>query len=113
MDKLKFEAENREKAEKLLKLVAENPELPVLPMVDYEVVGGDWGCWGGKWKDSYIGHYLIDREDIKFKEDEDPEEMVQRFTTDEEYYNMTAEQMKEFYNSLPWQKAIIVYISTP
>lgn len=113
MDKLKFEAENREKAEKLLKLVAENPELPVLPMVDYEVVGGDWGCWGGKWKDSYIGYYLIDREDIKFKEDEDPEEMVQRFTTDEEYYNMTAEQMKEFYNSLPWQKAIIVYISTP
>ena len=113
MDKLKFEAENREKAEKLLKLVAENPELPVLPMVDYEVVGGDWGNWGGKWKDSHIGHYLIDREDIKFKEDGDMEEMVQRFTEDEEYYSMTAEQMKEFYNSLPWQKAIIVYISTP
>lgn len=50
MDKLKFEAENREKAEKLLKLVAENPELPVLPMVDYEVVGDDWGCWAGNGK---------------------------------------------------------------
>lgn len=105
--------ENRKKAEKLLKLVAENPELPVLPLVDYEVVGGDWGRWGGKWKDSHIGHYLIDRADIKFKEDGNMEEMVQRFTEDEEYYSMTKEQMKEFYNSLPWQKAIIVCIGTP
>lgn len=78
-----------------------------------KLLGGDWGSWGGKWKDSNIGHYLIDREDIKIKEDGNMEEMVQRFTEDEEYYSMTEEQMKEFYNGLPWQKAIIVYIGTP
>ena len=37
------------KSEELLKLVAENPDLPVVPMVDSEVCGGDeYGYWLGE-----------------------------------------------------------------
>lgn len=44
--------------EELFKLMQENPELPVVPMVDYEIIGEDCGRWLGAWGSSYIGEYL-------------------------------------------------------
>lgn len=37
------------KTEELLKLIKENPDLPIVPMVDSEVVQDDFGYWLGAW----------------------------------------------------------------
>lgn len=105
--------ENKKKAEELLQLIAENPGLPLLPMVYYEVVGEDCGNWAGRWKESFIDHYIIDGEQIRFKSEEDANEMAERLLPPNEYENMTDGQIEKFYDSLPWKKAIIVYIDLP
>ena len=45
--------------EKFLNLIKENPTLPVVPMVDYEVVGDEWGRWMGSFGYSEIGEYAL------------------------------------------------------
>lgn len=63
------EKENREE---LFRLMQKNPELPIVPMVDYEIVADDIGRWLGSWGGSYIGEYLIGEEQVHFREDDDP-----------------------------------------
>lgn len=53
--------------EKLIDLIKENPKLPVVPMVhyevigdDYEVIGDDCGYWMGRIDSVRIDEYLID-----------------------------------------------------
>lgn len=60
--------------EKLLKLIAKNPDLPIIPLVDSEVVSEDYGRWLGSFGSVYVGEYALfndryydDREE--FKED--------------------------------------------
>ena len=74
--------------EKFVRLVTENPNLPVIPMVDYEVVGDAWGRWVGSFGYCYIGeytvyqdHYYTDREDFK-----------------EEYFNWNDEELCKQFN---------------
>ena len=46
--------------EKLIKLIQENPDLPVIPMVDYEIVADDdYQRWMGSIGDSKIGDFCI------------------------------------------------------
>ncbi len=43
----------------LLKLIQENPELPVVPMVAGEVVPNDeYGYWLGRWGKAKVDEYL-------------------------------------------------------
>lgn len=73
--------------EKLINLMEENPNLPVLPMVDYEIVGEDWGRWMGSFGDSYVGEYALydyryfeDRDDFKdCYYDNNVDELCERF----------------------------------
>lgn len=60
--------------QELLKLISENPELTVVPMVDSDIVGEDYGRWLGSFGSCCIGEYALygerfyeDREE--FKED--------------------------------------------
>ena len=39
----------RENREELFRLIKENPELPIVPMVDAEIVADDCGYWIGAW----------------------------------------------------------------
>ena len=62
------------KTQELMKLISENPELPILPMVDYEVVCEDCSRWLGSFGNAYVGEYALfnDRyydEREEFKED--------------------------------------------
>ncbi len=61
----------------LLKLVEENPSLPIVPMTHYEVVGGDSGYWMGKIESVEIKEYVVadwnGDESIIFKDDLHPE----------------------------------------
>lgn len=77
--------------ENLLKLIKENPSLPIVLMVDYEVVGGDYGRWLGSFGSAYAGEYAVfnenyynDRDDFK-----------------EDYYNYNEEHLTEKFDYDP------------
>lgn len=106
----------RKNREELFKLMEENPELPIVPMVDYEVVAEDSGRWLGSWGSAYIGEYLIGEDEMYFREDDDMyevEKVIEEFLDDGVFAGMSDEEAKEAYNSLPWIKAIIVDVDLP
>lgn len=104
-----------EKLEELLKLMQANPELPVIPCVDGDVVGGDdCYCWLGTWGASGIQEYIIGNERTYYREDDisemnDP--LYERYDP-ELVDNMTEEETRAAYNALPWKKAIFVDAQT-
>lgn len=52
-----------EKLTQLLELMQANPELPVIPCVDGDVVSGDeYYCWLGSWGESAVQEFVIGRE---------------------------------------------------
>jgi hypothetical protein len=95
----------------------ENPDLPVVPMVDGEIVGDD-GCnrWLGAWGSSYIGEYLVGEEQVHFRDDDDQEEIdrvVEESLGSEALGVMCDEEYLKAYTEMPWVKAIIVNIDVP
>lgn len=49
-----------ENTQNFLKLVKESPDLPIVPMVHYEVIGGDdYSYWLGSFGKAVIGEYAI------------------------------------------------------
>lgn len=111
------EQEKENRAE-LFRLMVENPELPVVPMVDSEIVCDDgYSRWMGSWGSSYIGFYLLGEEKVHFREDDDFEEIESTLTDGaikhEDFEAMTDAEAEAAYASLPWVKAIIVNIDLP
>lgn len=108
------EKKNREE---LFKLMQENPELPVVPMVDGEICGDDSGYWLGAWGSAQVDEYLLtqNRELMVFKSDDDVFDVLEKHLTDEEFEKLpeTEEECRPYYDALPWTKAIIVYINLP
>ena len=58
--------------QELLRIVAENPDLPIVAMVDSDVVCEDYGRWLASFGKDYVGEYAVynehfydDREDSK------------------------------------------------
>ena len=102
------------KSEELLKLVAENPDLPVVPLVDYEVVGDGYGYWMGSFGRSEVGEYAL-FDDSYFTDREELEERYADYVaddypemSDEDFFAMVKEKTKNW-----WTKAILVYVETP
>lgn len=101
----------------LLKLIAENPELPVVPMVDTEVIGGDeFGYWMGEFGECKIAEYAIDEwvgdGIVRYKDDDTTEEsLVESIATRK--YDGSDEAYEKAKKEAPalWEKAIIVYIN--
>lgn len=100
--------------DKLLKLVKENPELLVIPMVDGEIPGDDCGYWIADWGQSRIDEYLISNERVYFKSDDGVFDVLERFLPDEEFAKLPDDESKcrPYYNKLPWIKAIVVNIES-
>lgn len=78
---------DKERNQELLKLVAENPDLPIIALVDSDVVGNDSGRWLGHFSCAELGEYALyderyfdDREEFKerYYNDND-EELCERF----------------------------------
>lgn len=109
------EQKNRDE---LFRLMAENPDLPVVAMVDSDIVADD-NCarWMGSWGSCRIGKYTSGEEHIHFFEENDFDEIEETLTdgelTYEEFETMSDEKAKGVYDALPWIKAIIVNIDTP
>ena len=65
----------RKNREKLFALLRENPDLPVVAMVDSEIVADDgYARWMGSWGSCYIGEYISGEERLHFREEDDFEE---------------------------------------
>lgn len=103
----------------LFKLMQENPELPVIPFVDGEIVAGDdFGIWMGSWGSSCIDAYLIPPqyyEHVIFKSDNDVFDTLEKLLPSEEFENLpeSEAECRKFYDALPWKNAIIVSIDLP
>lgn len=107
----------RKNREELFKLMQENPELPVVAMVNWEIPGDDSGYWLGAWGSASVDEYLLtnNSDRMVFKSDDDIFDVLERCLSDEEFEKLpeTEEECRPFYDALPWTKAIIVYINLP
>ena len=105
-----------ENGKRLLEMVKENPELPVVPMVDAEICGDNYGVYMGGWGAARIDEYIITDNDemVIFKSDNDVFDALERCLTKEEFEALpeTKAECRSAYNALPWKKAIIVDITT-
>lgn len=104
--------------EDLLKLIQENPELPVLPFVDADIVADDSGYWAGSWGSVRVDEYLVPPDNdypVQFKSDDDIFYTLERYLSYEEFGRLpnSEEECRAIYETLPWKKAIIVYINLP
>lgn len=100
-----------EKLTQLLELMQANPELPVVPCVDGDVVGGDeYYCWLGSWGESAIQEFIIGKERTYYREDDicEMNDVLYERYDPELVDNMTDEETRAAYNALPWKKAIFV-----
>lgn len=106
------ELKNREE---LFKLMRENPELPVIPMVDGEIPGDDCGYWLGSWGQAQVDEYLEAGDRFLFKSDDDVFDALERYMTCEEFGALPSSESecRPYYEKLPWKKAIVVYIVLP
>jgi hypothetical protein len=107
------------KIEQLLELIKANPELEIVPMVDYDVCASDdYSSWMGKWSEAEVDEVYHEDERIYFRS-EDEDEIAERIYdslelgdpnwTHEHISKLTDEKMKE----VPWEKVIVVKITTP
>lgn len=107
------EKQNRDE---LFRLMRENPDLPVVPMVDAEIFGDDSGYWCGAWGHASVDEYLAcERYDyMAFKSWDDVFDVLEKYLTDEEFEKLpeSESECRAHYDALPWTKAIIVYIAT-
>ena len=117
---------------KFIELVKQNPDLPVLARVNYEVVAGDDFAWwlgevGEASVEEYIcmGYYGEDR--LFFKDDDDHVEKIEEYlyekieddhtnngkTTHYVSEELLEEKTKVAFEQLEWKKAIFVGVGLP
>lgn len=75
----------------LLRIVAENPDLPIVAMVDSDIVCEDYGRWLASFGKAYVGEYAIYNE--RFYDDRES------FT--EDYYGCNDTELDERFNFNP------------
>ena len=108
----------RKNHDDLFKLMQENPDLPVVPMVDADIVAGDdYGRWMGSWGSASVDEYLIPPDDrpMIFKSDDDVFDTWEQCLPEAEFEALpeNESECRPFYDALPWVKAIIVNINLP
>lgn len=104
----------------IIRLIEENPDLPIVPMVDYDVVGDDTCTyWMGEWGHCEITEYYVGRERIHFKDDDEEDVLNDldgcKYSCDQQgrdIYDLSDDEWDALYKSVPWTKGIVVYITT-
>lgn len=113
-----------ERLKELFKLIEERPDLPIMPMVDSDVVADSGYCyWSGEWGRCEIDKYIVHEDyGIMFYEQGRPDtvDIFERYFDyaecgiDEELPDEQAlPLMKAKIDTLDWTEAIIVYIGLP
>ena len=110
--------ESKNKFKQLLKLIQENPELPIVPMVHIDICDNDdYTYWMGGWGESRLDELLKHEERIYFQTDYDDliEEVIEN--NFDEWINLSDEQQHELacdiVNGYEWKKCIVVRIELP
>ena len=104
----------KERLAELFRLIKENPELPILPMVDSEIVADDFCArWTGSWGSAEIKDYIIGDERVYFKDDDDSETVLNNCIGGVDYWEQPEDVVEREYNNLAWVKAIVVNIDVP
>lgn len=104
----------KERLEELFRLIRENPELPILPMVDSEIVADDvCARWTGSWGSAEIKEYIIGDERVYFKDDDDPETVLNDCIGGVDYWEQPDDVVEREYTNLPRVRAIVVNIDLP
>ena len=106
------------KTEEFLKLVRENPDLPIVPMVSEEVVADDCcSWWKGNFGRSEVTEYYMGREHVHFRDDDEEDVLsdmagckYDKTKDGRDIYDLSDDEWKELYKSLDWVQAIVVYI---
>lgn len=110
------------KTAEFIKLVQDNPDLPIVPMVADDVVDDDSFHW---WLGSFVGCEVNEYTCVemwnmdRFVTRDDQEEIEEYFSAkilddDENLPDQEVERMaQEQVEALDWVKAIIVWIGTP
>ena len=107
----------KENIANLLKLIQENPDMEILPMVDSNIVLDDgYHYWTAKWGSAKVTKYWID--DCRIYEYDDLEDLVEEWVdnnyedyedlSDDELFDLAEDRIK----SQDWKPAIIVYINS-
>lgn len=101
----------------LLELMKENPHLPVVAMVDSEIVADDgYRRWLGSWGCANVDAYYKGEERVHFYDEDDPtaiEEVLSEVKGCDWYENATDEEVLAAYRAIPWIKCIVVNIDLP
>lgn len=108
----------KENVSNLFKLIKENPELPILPMVNTECVCGDDFCyWMAEWGSAEVTKYWVSEERIYQYLDfnELVENWIDDNCDDEKFKDLSDEEIEtiaeEVVNGYEWVDAIMVYIN--
>lgn len=107
------------KVEEFLTLVRKNPDLPIVPAVNYEVVSDDiFGYWMGRFGGARLDEYVLgygEEAGVVFKSDGDIYDALERCLPPLELEPLLNDEEAQYkrYCALPWEKAIIVYIELP
>ncbi|MCD7968304.1 MAG: hypothetical protein LUG90_21415 [Clostridiaceae bacterium] len=96
--------------QKLLELVADNPELPVIPMVSYDCVADGFGYWLSRFGKVEIEEIYVHDEKVYIRSKNDWDSILEEILTFDETENMSDKEAKEKVDSLAWKKGIVVYI---
>lgn len=115
-----MENANKQTAE-LIKLIKENPELPVVPMVNNEICMGDYGYWLGSFGSAQVDEFVCIEMygDSKFRFKNEQDEIEEYFAEKilDENEDLSDEEVEEIAHeraeALPWKKAIVVFIELP
>lgn len=108
-----------ENTNKLLELVTENPDLPIIPMVNYEVCSEDYAYWMASFSTCSVEEYMIDEwysnGCVRFKSDDEEDTIIEGIAKHKygDCTNVDNWKKAEDYLKTLWKKAIIVYIELP
>lgn len=98
----------------------ENPELPVVSMVNGEITEDSCGFYMGAFGNAAIDEYLVCNRYawaglVLFKSDDDVFGTLEKYLTPEEFGSLPEgeAECRTEYDALPWVKVIIVYINLP
>lgn len=108
-----IEGVKNEGAKRLIKLVVDNPVLPIISLVATEVVGGDdYGYWLGNISRAVVEMVYTTSDGVVYfyKEDNTEEVLTDALGYDWEDKLETEKEIAEAYESLPWKEVIAVYI---
>lgn len=106
-------------SEKLIQLIQQNPNLPVVPMVNESVIQDDlYSWWMGNWSDCSIEYYFCDDEYLRvWIKSQDEDELLEQYANlyEDECADLPDDEFdrrrREWIENLAWNKAIIVWIN--